>query len=207
MNQGKHAKTKQGTLTRAITHIPLSEGNRGKLSALDTLWEVYQRLCQQYVTYFCTEILPDPILDFVFDSELSARWQRVAVQQAAGMAQSWRSNRSQAYAGYAQRLAYYESLPDAERVQRKVPLWKAWNSPVLKAACIQANANVVLRVSDDYDALALNPADKGQFDYWLRVSTLDKGQPIYVPVQLAEYHRQALAGLTPNSSLTLNKHK
>ena len=69
-------------LIRAITHISLADSNRGKLSALDAVWIVYRELCQRYVTYFCTEGLPDPHAEFVFESSLSARWQRVAVSLA-----------------------------------------------------------------------------------------------------------------------------
>ena len=86
----------KGQLTRAITHIALHEANRGKLAALDAVWEVYRPLCEAYITYFCTQTAPDPEIDFVFASDLSARWQRVAVQQAAGIAQSWRSRRDNA---------------------------------------------------------------------------------------------------------------
>jgi len=36
------------TITRAVTHIGLSDANSGKLAALDTLAPVYLALCQQY---------------------------------------------------------------------------------------------------------------------------------------------------------------
>ncbi len=74
-------------------------------------------------------------------------------------------------------------------------MWKEWAIPTLRQTCIQANANVaVLEVSND-----------STFDYWLRISTLEKGQPIRVPVKLADYHRAALQGKTINSSVTLNR--
>src|SRR5579859_2606453 len=199
------SKNKCATLTRAITHIALCEGNRGKLSKLDSVWEVYKGLCQAYVTYFCTQAAPDPNADLVFRSELSARWQRVAVQQAAGIAQSWRTRRTDAYADYVERLAYYERLSEQQKDGRHVPVWKEWNIPTLKAVCIQGNANVALRVSEDYAALELTEAEKGQFPYWLRVSTLDKGNPIFLPIRLSDYHRKALIGQRPNSSVTLNR--
>src|SRR5262249_44386976 len=100
------------TQVQAITHIPLGEANSGKLAALNRLWADYKVLCQQYVTYFCTEAQPDPHAAFIFNSGLSARWQRVAVQQAAGLAQSWRSHRANYWADYQDRLAYYESLSE-----------------------------------------------------------------------------------------------
>ena len=46
------------TITKAVTHIRLTEANPGKLAALDALAPVYLALCQQYVTLFCTEERP-----------------------------------------------------------------------------------------------------------------------------------------------------
>src|SRR5579862_7266563 len=77
----RKAKREGPTLTRAITHIRLGEANRGKLDALDALWLEYKPLCERYMAYFSTKTAPDKDADFVFESELSARWQRVAVQQ------------------------------------------------------------------------------------------------------------------------------
>lgn len=58
---------------------------------------------------------------------------------------------------------------------------------------IQANANVAL----------LQPSQESTFDYWLRLSTLEARRPVLLPVKLAPYHRQALAGKTVNTSVTL----
>ena len=58
---------------------------------------------------------------------------------------------------------------------------------------IQANANVAL----------LQPSQDSSFDYWLRLSTLEKGQPIFLPVKLADYHRQALVDITLGTSTVL----
>ncbi len=65
----------------------------------------------------------------------------------------------------------------------------------------------MLRVNDDYGLLELQPAEKGVYNFWLRVSTLDKGQPIYLLVKLAGYHGEALGTLQPNGSVTLNRRK
>ncbi len=77
----------------------------------------------------------------------------------------------------------------------KTPSWKEWNVPTLKQRCIQANVNVVI----------LEQAQESTFDYWLKISTLEKRHPIRVPVKLADFHRTALEGKTLNSSVTLNK--
>ena len=78
----KHSKT----LTHAVTHIRLLETNPGKLDALDQLAQVYLALCQEYVTTFCTEQEPDKYHAPLFETPLSERWHRVAIQQAAGIA-------------------------------------------------------------------------------------------------------------------------
>jgi Putative transposase DNA-binding domain len=183
------------TLTKAVTHIRLSETNACKLAALDALAPVYQALCQSYVTYFCTEEAPDKFHDPVFSTPLSERWHRVAIQQASGVARSWRTNRERAYQSYLEEMEdYLETLatPDAEQ---EAPEWKEWNTPTLLQATIQANVNVV----------ALEASNDSTFDYWLRISTLEKGKPIRVPVKLADYHRATLKGKTINSSVILNR--
>ncbi len=195
-------KTKQ-TITRAVTSIRLIEANPGKLSALDALMAVYLPLCQQYTTLFCeSETGPDKYSDPVFETPLSDRLHRVAMQQAAGIAKSFRTNRANAYQTYLEDAADYEEArakAEAEgrmsTFQRKEPVWQEWNLPQLRVPVIQANANVVV-VEKSKDSV---------FDYWLGVSILDRGHPLRVPVKLASYHKQTLASKTLNTSTTLHK--
>src|SRR5215470_19202954 len=148
MKQRKHRHTgpyEPQTLTRAVAHIRLVEVNAGKLTALDDLAQVYLALCQQYVTLFCTQERPNKLRTPLFATPLSERGPRVAIQQAAGIARSWRTNRAQAYQDYVDDLLDYheqetEGTLDAET---KEPAWKEWNVPTLRQTCIQANANVV----------------------------------------------------------------
>src|SRR3989442_6892721 len=95
-------------VTRAVTHIRLVEVNPGKLAALDALAPVYLALCQQYVTLFCTEEAPNKLRAPVYETSLSERWHRVAIQQAAGIAQSWSTNRAQAYQDYLDEVEEYQ---------------------------------------------------------------------------------------------------
>src|SRR6266851_3404547 len=162
MKQRKRRRTnpyEPQTLTRAVTHIRLEAANGGKLAALDDLVQVYLPLCQQYVTLFCTDERPNKLRAPLFATPLSERWQRVAIQQAAGIAQSWHTNRAQAYQDYVDDLLDYheqqaEGTLDAEAQE---PVWKEWNIPTLSQTCIQANVNVV----------ELEPAQDSTFDYWL----------------------------------------
>ncbi len=200
MKQQRQRSGGQGqlqTLTKAVTHIRLIEVNPGKLAALDALAPVYLSLCQQYVTLFCTQAQPDKFHPPVFVTPLSERWHRVAIQQATGIAQSWRTNRTQAYQDYLDDLLEYheqqaEGTLDA---QTEEPTWKEWDVPTLRQTCIQANANVVV----------LEPSQDSTFDYWLKISTLELRRVLLVPVKLADYHRQTVKGKTVNTSVTLNK--
>ncbi len=179
-------------LTRAVPHIRLYATNDSKMATLDTLAGEYLALCQQYTTCFVTEAQPDKYAAPCFDSPLSQRWQRVAMQQAAGIAQSWRSNRQNALEEFQEAYTAWE---EKHKPDEPAPVWKEWNTPVLKEICLQANANVAL----------LEESQDSSFDYWLRISTLERGNPLFLPVKLAPYHREALTGKTLNTGVTLTR--
>lgn len=207
----QHKKKKRPTagesyvVTRAVTHIRLLEVNPGKLAALDALAPLYLSLGQQYVTLFCTGESPNKLRDPLYPTPLSERWHRVAIMQAAGIARSWCSNRASAYQQSQDDLARYQrqradgTLPSSA----KEPEFHEWSVPTLREVCIQANVNVVkLEVSLDSTS-----------DYWLIISTLEKGRPIAVPVILADYHKAALTDPNTgqmkklNSSVQLNQRE
>src|SRR5258708_1634591 len=171
-------------VTRAVTHIRLVEVNPGKLAALDTLAPVYLALCQQYVTLFCTTESPNKLRDPLYQTPLSERGPRVTIMQAAGIARSWRSNRTTAYQQYQTDLEQYRKhQADGQlSAHAKEPQWREWNVPTLREPCIEANVKVV----------KLETSQESSFDYWLTISTLEKGQPIVVPVNLADYHKAQL---------------
>jgi hypothetical protein len=110
MRKQRRKRAKKGEpqrITKAVTHIRLTETNLGKLAALDQLAHVFLQLVQRYVILFCTDEMPDSFYAPCFVTELSERWHRVAIQQAAGIAKSWRTNRASAYQSYLDELAEY----------------------------------------------------------------------------------------------------
>ena len=115
-------------ITKAVTHIRLVETNPGKLAALDALAQVFLALTQQYTTLFCTDELPDAFHAPCFPTTLSERWHRVAIQQAAGIAKSWRTNRANAHQSYLDELAEYrEQLADGTLEEGTgEPEWREW---------------------------------------------------------------------------------
>jgi hypothetical protein len=196
-HQRVQVQGKSQRITKAVTHIRLIEVNTGKLTVLDQLASVYLALCQHYVTLFCTEEQPDRFHAPVFPTLLSERRHRVAIQQAAGIAQSWRTNQARAYQEYAEALDDYHKQQADNTLDpgAKEPQWHEWDVPTLRQTCIQANANVVV----------LQPSQDSSFDYWLKISTLEFRKVLLVPVKLADYHHKVLEGKIINGSLTLNK--
>ncbi len=201
-------RTKKGepqTITKAVTHIRLEATNPGKLTALDALADVYLSLTQQYVTLFCTDEVPNGFRAPCRSTPLSERWHRVAIQQGAGIAKSWRSNRANAYQDYLNAEALYQEQQTDGTLEAgaKEPEWREWNVPTLRQLCIQANGNVV----------KLEETKDSTFDYWLKLSTLDKGTPLLIPIKLADYHKEQLTDPETskrrkiNSSVTLNKRE
>ena len=118
-NKKKKSASEPRHVTRAITHMRLSEANEVKLAALDALAPVYLALCQQYVTLFATSELPNKRRDPLSETELSERWQRVAIMQAAGITKSWRSNRANALRNYEKEQERYKERKALYQEQQK----------------------------------------------------------------------------------------
>jgi IS605 OrfB family transposase len=194
-------------ITKAVTHIPLHDMTTAKHEALNAVAEAYIALCQTYVTHFCTVAQPDGYAEYVYATPLSDRWHRVAMQQAAGIARSWRTNRRKACREYERYKAYYEAQSDAQQRRLRPPQWTEWNLPTLQSVCIQANVNVVQTLDGLPEAaLKVEPAHTSQhFDLWLQIATLQRRKPIYVPVTLSQWHRDMLKGHILNSSTTLQR--
>jgi IS605 OrfB family transposase len=194
-------------ITKAVTHIPLRDMNAAKLEALNAVAEAYMQLCQVYVTHFCTVALPHGYAEYVYDTPLSDRWHRVAVQQAASIASGWRSNRRKACAEYLRYKTYYDAQDQDTQAKLKPPQWTEWNIPSLHSMCIQANVNVVAQRNQPPDAaMKVEPVHHADhFDLWLQIATLQRWKPIYVPIKLSHWHREMLKGQTVNTSTTLHR--
>jgi hypothetical protein len=171
-------------VTRAVTHIRLVEVNPGKLAALDALAPVYLALCQAYVTLFCTTEPPNKLRDPLYQTPLSERGPRVAIMQAAGVARSWRSNRTTAYQQYQDDLERYQKQQADGQLSAhaKEPRWREWNVPTLREPCLQANVNVA----------KLEESRDSTYDYWLTISTLEKGMRSHKQQALLACAKQVL---------------
>jgi hypothetical protein len=72
------------------------------------------------------------------------------------------------------------------------------NPPVLKNLCLQANTNVV----------KLEPSTTPAFDFWLKISTLEKGAPVCVPLTLYPRAKETIAAYSKLcTGVTLNKRE
>lgn len=221
----KRKQRTRDTITRAVTHIrllSLEAANESKRQQLDELGGEYQRVCQAYVTLFCTTQEPDPEYSFEIETRLSGRWHRDAIRQAAGVAQGWRSNRERELNDYQEQVGFWEKHPERHLPQvfpagckfeisfksgrtkvtypdgrsvtyHRRPEWNEPHTPVLKEMVITASVNVV----------KLEASESSSFDAWVKVSTLDKGHPVCLPVNFAGYHQQVVQDQTLNGSVVL----
>jgi IS605 OrfB family transposase len=108
----------------------------------------------------------------------------------------------------------YASLPEQEISTKLSDRWQrcAWqqacgivrswysnareNPPKLQNVCLQANANVVV----------IEPSRSAQFDYWLRISTLETRHPVRIPIKVYKHARKTLAQFPKLcSGVTLNR--
>ncbi len=72
------------------------------------------------------------------------------------------------------------------------------NPPILRNICLQANANVVV----------IEPSETPTFDFWLRISTLEAGKPIRVPLTLYGRAKETIAEFPKLcTGVTLNRRE
>jgi IS605 OrfB family transposase len=211
-------REKRKSLTFAVTHIPLlplDQANTEKVAQLDALADEYMRVCQWYTTHFCEQGTVDHTTPFLMNSTLSDKWHRCAVRRAAGIAQSWLSNRDRALQEYQEVLAEYDAHPDEhapdeplppgcrarfhtddgthtvtypdgmKRTYRTQPTWNEPSLPHLTSTVLLAENDV---------ATLRHAEDTATFPFWLRVSTLTAGKRIDLPVTLADYHLDQVQG-------------
>ena len=110
----------------------------------------------------------------------------------------------------------YDHIPEQEISTKLSDRWRrcAWqqacgivrswysnareNPPKLQNVCLQANANVVV----------IEPSKTSQFDDWLRISTLNAGHPVRIPIKVYEHARETLAQFPKLcSGVTLNRRE
>lgn len=73
---------------------------------------------------------------------------------------------------------------------------KRESPPVLHKVCIQANTNVVV----------IKSSRTSQFDFWLRISTLEAGHPVRIPIKFYDYAKAMLTQFPKLcSGVTLNR--
>ena len=157
-------------MKKAITHLKLERGNAGKLKQMDELAGEYRRVVQADVDWL--------IAHQVRQSDKYADLPEGDI--ATPLSDRWQRCAWQQACGIAQ--SWYSNGRE--------------NPPVLRIACLQANANVVV----------IELSRTSEFDYWLRVSTQERGQPVRIPIRLYRNARQVLAKYPRLcSGVTLNR--
>lgn len=146
-------------MKRAITHLKLEAANGGKLAALDAVGEVYQAVVQRFVNHLIRQEVREP------DKYGEIPGERAEVPGPP--APEWQVSERWRRCAWQQACGIVRSWFSN---QRHTP-------PTLRPEhlCIQGNANVVVLE---------RAATARTFDFWLRVSTLAKGHPVWLPLKL-----------------------
>jgi hypothetical protein len=185
-------------LTSALIRIRLSAVNDAKVAALDALAldalaAEYIALCQHSVTHFCAEAEPNGYADPCFPVYSSSAGSVSPSSRQPGL-----PGHGEATTNARKRISlapFASWLEEDHAPEEESPTEKPRQVPTLRKVVIQANDNVAL----------LQPGQESSFPYWLRISTLEARQPIFLPVQLAAYHERCLAGKRLGSSVTLTR--
>jgi hypothetical protein len=151
---------------KAITHLKLDQANPSKLAKLDALAVEHQRVLQAYVDWLIAHEMrePDKYADLP-EAEVPTPLSARWQRPAPGCL--WQVCIWQQACGVVQ--SWYSN-------DRTPP-------PVLKNICLQANTNVV----------TLQKSDTPAFDFWLKISTLEKGEPVRVPLPLYQRAKEPIA--------------
>ena len=174
-------------MKKAITHIKLDDANQRKSHELDKVADAYLTLVQAYIDHIFDHDLRDvgkydplPPIPALWNIRSDSRSQTQSHYSTGPAPLSARWQRC----AWQQACGIMQSFYSNERT----------NKPILHSITIQANANVVV----------IEPSRSPHFDYWLRISTLDKGRPIRVPLKLYDRARETLTEGTLCSGVTLN---
>jgi putative transposase len=148
---------------KAITHLKLERANRGKLHRLDDLAVEHQRVVQAYVNWLIEHAVSQP------DKYTHIPEQDIPTR----LSDRWQRCAWQQACGLVQ--SWYSNGGHRPSEGK--------NPPVLHNLCLQANTNVVV----------IEPSHTPHFDFWLRISTLETGHPVRIPIQLYARARETLA--------------
>lgn len=182
-------------------------------------------------TFYKSSKLPKYVDTKDIPSKLSERYKQVCLAQVRGMISSYVENRKNDFKEYV----YRSSIGDDDlRLKlfyiNKYNLWFSKEPVKMKDVEIDTDvlrlARVIARrsfkinrkpnVSNiglalDAKVIQIEKSTQGYFDYWVKLSTLEKGKPIYLPLKSNEYFESKEGKLakfvqiaTKNNSLSVS---
>lgn len=158
-------------------------------------------------TFYKSSKLPKYVDTKYIPSKLSERYKQVCLAQVRGMVSSYIENRKNDFKDYV----YRSSISDEDlRLKlfyvNKYALWFSKESVKMKDLEIDENTLRLARdiarrsfkinrkssVSNiglalDAKVIQIEKSTQGHFDYWVKLSTLEKGKPIYLPLTSNEH--------------------
>jgi putative transposase len=202
--------------------------NKGKLLSLEKLAKEYKKYCNSLIPALITSFYKEGRISKypaqLKTSILSERYKQVCGQQVRGLIKSWQGKGKEKFKTFV----YYSSLPEEQKkllyTINKGNLWFAKsliingnevpketlklvrkifkrsisNRPALRSTSLCLDAKVA-RVEKGKDG--------GKFDYWIKLSSLSKGEPIYLPLKTYNYFEENKEKLKNFIQITNNSGK
>ena len=184
------------------------EANAGKVDTLWDLTKVYRKsaclAANRQWKHFLQEGFFNKNLATkdCHDWNLLARYRQTLQYQVVGQLKSWVSNRANEF----EELVRHSNLDDEIRwALLKINSKQHWFHPEIRSSELGKLARLIwkrvcrrhqrpsyddLNPALDAKVAVIEKSTKGPFDYWIRISTLNSGHPVYVPIKSNDYFEE-----------------
>jgi putative transposase len=163
--------------------------------------------CLQWKEFYKTGNLNKNLDIKELDSHLSERYKQTCQYQVVGVLKSWLSNRQKEFV----RIVYHSNLPEDVKIKLfYINKYKKWfikevkmRGNLIEKDIIKLSRKIIkevikrhrlpelkhcnLALDNKVAKISIKADGANSFDYWIKLSTLDYGNPIYIPIKTNEY--------------------
>ena len=209
-------------IIKSIEHLSISSCNRGKLEKLEAVATAYHEYLQKVVDYYWeNNLIPKKyVANLSFSTPLSKRYQQTCGLQAIAVIKSyWSKIQEEVKNKIYSEIKEGKISDEEEKLYYFANNYQLWFETQEKTIFLNKKnivftiplyilthlTELVLQAKEEISKpeiknLTLNLDEKvaklekgkNSFDYFLRLSTLEKGKPILIPIKLHENARRLL---------------
>jgi len=210
-------------IIKSIEHLSLCNGNSAKLKKLEAVATAYHSYLQKVVDYYWeNNLIPSKyVANLNFSTSLSKRYQQTCGLQAIAVIKSyWGKILSEVKNRISSEIKEGNIAEEEEMLYyfaNKYQLWFETEDKIIelkkKKVSFTISKNILTHLTElvlsakekiskpQIKNLTLNldwkvaklEEGKNSFDYFLRLSTLEKGKPVLIPIKLHENARRLLS--------------